>query len=326
MNDAALSCAHAIPLFPGVMSEPLPNFATPRRGAALAAIALQTIIAATTFVVAKAALTAFRPLELAGLRMIGAAVVMGALAAPGIIRRRAPVAKYWRELALLGVIGVMVNQVCFLSGLARSTPTHAALLYALTPAFVHLFALAGGDERPRLARGAGILLALSGAVVIIAGPGRHDSGGTLRGDLLILAGVIAWAAYSARARPVVRALGALRFTALTLVAGAIAGLPVVAPALSGLSLAAISAEAWMGLAFLIVFTSAIAYALWTFALRGLEATQVAISANAQPVLTAILSHLVLDEPIGFGVIAGGALVISGVALTQTQFAAGRAAA
>ena len=51
----------------------------PDRARATAAVALQTLIAASTFVVAKHALTDFRPLELAGLRMIGAALLMAAV-------------------------------------------------------------------------------------------------------------------------------------------------------------------------------------------------------------------------------------------------------
>jgi drug/metabolite transporter (DMT)-like permease len=128
--------------------------------------------------------------------------------------------------------------------------------------------------------------------------------------------VVAWAIYSAAGRRPVRELGALRFTSATLLAGALAGLPLVAPSLVRLEPAAIPPAAWAGLGFLVVFTSGLAYALWTWALRGLEASQVAIFANGQPVLTAVLSFLLLGEPLSAGLAAGGALVLAGVALTQ----------
>ncbi len=288
----------------------------PGRAAAIAALAGQTAIAASTFVIAKHALAAFRPLELAGLRLIGAALIMGTVAA-ALRRGGPPLRPHLPALALLGLVGVAVNQICFLVGLAYSTPTHAALLYALTPAFVHILALASRDERASWRLGLGILLAMAGALIVIAARSRGSTiRATLGGDLLILAGVVAWAVYSARGRTSVRALGALRFTAATLVAGALAGLAVTIPGMRHFEPASIPASAWAGLAFLVLFTSGLAYALWTWALRGLAASQVAVFANAQPVATALLSHAVLGESIGAALVAGGALVLVGVALTQ----------
>ena len=43
-------------------------------------------------------------------------------------------------MAGLGFLAVPLNQGLFLAGLARTTPGHAALLYALTPVFVFLLA------------------------------------------------------------------------------------------------------------------------------------------------------------------------------------------
>jgi drug/metabolite transporter (DMT)-like permease len=292
--------------------------APPSRLGATLALAGQTVIAASTFVIAKQALMAFRPLELAGLRLIGAACVMGGLAA---VARRGGLSFRGRvrDLFLLGLVGVTVNQICFLAGLARSTPTHAALLYALTPAFVHLLALATGDERPNLRLALGIAVAMAGAAIVISARSHGPHAAATRGgDLLILVGVVAWAAYSARARSAVRAMGALRFTAATLVAGAISGLPITLPGLRELEPARIPLAAWGGLAFLVLFTSGLAYALWTWALRGLTASQVAVFANAQPVATALLSAAVLGESFGLRLIAGGALVLAGVALTQVR--------
>lgn len=286
------------------------------RAAALFALAGQTAIAAGTFVIAKHALSAFRSLELAGLRMIGAALLMSSLAV--ILRRgRSSQRPRRRELAFLGFVGVTVNQICFLVGLAHSTPTHAALLYALTPAFVHLLALFARDERPNLRLALGILAAMAGAGIVITGRSRGAAmTATLGGDLLILVGVMAWSVYSARARNAVREMGALRFTASTLAYGALFGLPITLPGMFHLAPASIPASAWAGLAFLVLFTSGLAYALWTWALKRLAASRVAVFANTQPVATALLSSCVLGEAVGGTVIVGGGLVLAGVALTQ----------
>jgi drug/metabolite transporter (DMT)-like permease len=286
---------------------------------ALAAVSAQTLIAAFTFLIAKGTLTEIPPMALAMLRMVGAAVLMAL-----VLRFRPPGARgiprsAWPALALLGVIGVAVNQTAFLAGLARSTPTHAALLYALTPACVHLIARLKGDEAWSRRRAAGIGLALAGAAAIVAarapGAARAD---TRVGDLLIAIGVVAWAIYTAEAPRHVRALGAIRFTAATLIMGALVALPFGAFELRGLELARIPLSAWLGLGFLVVFTSGLAYACWTLAMKGLTASQVAVFVNFQPVLTALLSIAILGEKITASLLAGGALVCVGVALTQSE--------
>jgi len=289
------------------------------RWLAVAAVAGQTVIAAGTFLIGKQTLLAIPPLALATLRMAGAALLMAAVL--GVRARGArPIPRAaWPEIALLGVIGVTINQTAFLTGLKDSTPTHAALLYALTPACVQLLTLLAGEETLSRRRAAGILLALIGAAAIISvrTPG-HSAGNTRHGDLLIGIGVIAWAIYSARAPRHVRTIGAIRFTGLTLIAGALAALPFgIAPVLA-LDWARIPIGAWLGLGFLVVFTSGLAYALWTVAMKGLSATQVAVFVNFQPVLTAMLSVWLLGEALTKELLLGGGLVCLGVALTQSE--------
>jgi drug/metabolite transporter (DMT)-like permease len=320
-------CAYPAPMGDGTVvlapprTERPPAMAAHRRQA-LAAVSGQTVIAAFTFLIAKGTLDAVEPLALAMLRMAGAALLLGlAMGIPRDARPRRLDRAVLRELAWLGVIGVTVNQSCFLAGLARSTPTHAALLYALTPAFVHLIAIHTRDERPNALFGLGIGLALAGALVVIAvrsptATPSPDTTATVRGDLLILAGVLAWAIYSARAPRHVRTIGALRFTGVTAVAGGLAAIPIGLPAMIALTPRTVPLAAWGGLAYLIVFTSGIAYLLWTLAMKGLSATQVAVFANLQPVLTALLSAALLGERLSLALVVGGGLVLAGVALTQ----------
>jgi drug/metabolite transporter (DMT)-like permease len=288
------------------------------RRLALVAVSAQTVIAACTFLIAKGTLTAIPPLALATLRTAGSAVLMALVLRFRPKGTRAIPRSAWLPLAILGVIGVAVNQSAFLAGLARSTPTHAALLYALTPACVHLIARLRGEEAWSRRRAAGIGLALAGAAAIVgvrAPGGAHAD--TRAGDLLIALGVIAWAIYTAEAPRYVRAVGAIRFTAVTLIAGAVAALPFGVLPLSALDLARIPTGAWLGLGFLIVFTSALAYACWTIAMKGLTASQVAVFVNFQPVLTALLSIFFFGEKLTGALVLGGALVCVGIALTQS---------
>jgi drug/metabolite transporter (DMT)-like permease len=71
---------------------------------------------------------------------------------------------------------------------------------------------------------------------------------------------------------------------------------------------------WARLGYLGVITSVISYLLWYFALSRLEASRVAVFSNLQPVFTAVAALVLLQEPIHWELVVGGALVLAGVRL------------
>ena len=79
-----------------------------------------------------------------------------------------------------------------------------------------------------------------------------------------------------------------------------------------------SRAAWLGLAYLILVTSVIAYLIWYWALAHLPAARVAIFSNLQPLATAVLAHLFLGEHVTPQFVGGSLVVISGVILAQLR--------
>jgi drug/metabolite transporter (DMT)-like permease len=65
-----------------------------------------------------------------------------------------------------------------------------------------------------------------------------------------------------------------------------------------------------------VVTSVIAYLLWYWALKHLEAARVAIFSNLQPLAVALLAHIFLGEQITAPFMLGALVVIGGVLLAQ----------
>src|SRR2546423_1689924 len=86
-----------------------------------------------------------------------------------------------------------------------------------------------------------------------------------------------------------------------------------------LSTAAHAARAaWLGVAYLILVTSVIAYLLWYWALAHLPAARVAVFTNLQPLATAVLAHLFLGEHVTPQFVGGALVVIAGVVLAQLR--------
>lgn len=216
-----------------------------------------------------------------------------------------------------GFLGVFMNQVVFLWGLRWTLPSHAALLYALTPTAVLLLGWMRGLERPSFRKICGILLAFSGVVVLFQGrPGAALPAGWIKGDLLVLLAMLSWAGYTVISRPLVLKYGSETATALTIFVGFAMFLPVGCLGLIGFHPTQMPGDAWLGAIYLGIVGSVVMYLLWFHALGLREPSRVAIAANGQPILTALAGWMFYGQAVTpqFGL--GAAMVIAGVITTQ----------
>jgi drug/metabolite transporter (DMT)-like permease len=281
---------------------------------AYAAVTVQAVISSLTYLVARRAMVDLPPVPLLALRFVLAGSIFGVLLATGG-RASVPPRSLWVRLVVMGFLIGPLNQGFFFVGLSYSTPAHAALLYALTPTGVYLLSLWRGRERLRAGAVAGLLCALVGVVVLLLGRGLAAAAGPLKGDLLILVAVAAWVVFTDQGKQLIPSYGSTRMTAWTMVMGAIWVMPLLVTVDRGM-LARASGTTWACLGYLGIITSVISYLLWYFALSRLEASKVAVFSNLQPVFTAVASLVLLQEPIHWELMVGGALVLLGVRLTQ----------
>lgn len=278
-------------------------------------LVLQVAIAATTYLVAKLALASFTGLEVMFLRFAAALPLFaGLLLALG--RPFLPPRGEWLRLLGLGVVGMPLNQGFFLVGLAHSTPTHAGLLYGLSPLLIFVIYVLLGHERATRWKLGGLALALGGVAVVLGDQGSQGKTGVLLGDALIFLGVLSWALYSTFGRPSAVAFGGLRFTCWSAIAGSVLTLPFTPLAASVEHVQRAPAAAWAALAFLSVVTSFLSYLLWYYCLERMEASRVAVFGNLQPVVTAVLAWAVLGTPVTGLFALGAGLVVAGVYVTQ----------
>jgi drug/metabolite transporter (DMT)-like permease len=81
-------------------------------------------------------------------------------------------------------------------------------------------------------------------------------------------------------------------------------------------MAALSGWGTASLAYLAVVTSVLAWLIYYWALGRAEASRVAVWSNLQPVLTALIAWAVYGEAVTAPFLAGGAMVVAGVLLTE----------
>jgi drug/metabolite transporter (DMT)-like permease len=278
---------------------------------------LHSALSAGTYIAGKRALAELSPLDVALARFSLAALVHA-----GVLWRLR--VRFERRdlpgIAALGVLAVAVNQLLFLGGLALSTPGHAALLYAMTPIFVFLIERLRGRERGTPRKVVGIAVAFGGTVIVLSARGVLGVAGArdvLAGDVLLLGAVITWSLYAVGGKAYAARYGGLAAGAGTLVAGTLLCVP---PGLAFFfhpgKVAAASGWGLASLAYLVLVTSVLAWLIYYWALGRAEASRVAVWSNLQPVLTALLAWAVYGEALTAPFLAGGAMVVAGVLLTE----------
>ncbi len=224
------------------------------------------------------------------------------------------------RLAVAAALCVPVNQTFFLNG-ARLAPTsHVALIYASCPLFVLLMSIAMGQERLVPSRLAGVIASMLGVVVIgLDSFWRGGAGGqeTFRGDLMLVGAVASWGAYLTANKPLIARYGPLTVLTGTFLVGTVLHVPVALitmPSWAPLSNA--SGAAWRGLFFLTFVVTVVGLAFQNFAMRRLDASQVASFGNAAPLLTVFWGIWLFGESVTPALLVGGALTLGGILWTS----------
>ena len=219
---------------------------------------------------------------------------------------------------LLGASGVFLYNYFFFTGLKTVAAGRAALIVACIPVCVSALSALLHKERFGPARILGTLLSLGGVALVISNGDLPAlaSGGVSRGDLMILGCVAAWTAYSLGGRAAMRTMDPVHTVTWSCILGALMLLPAALAAHLIRDFTRISLPQWLGLAYLGILATGLAYAWYYKAIHTLGASRAAIFINLVPVFALTLGCLLLAEPLHASLATGGALVITGVWLTN----------
>jgi drug/metabolite transporter (DMT)-like permease len=268
-------------------------------------------------VVGRALAGAVDPTTLNIVRWTGAALILATLSGPAFWRHRRALWRERRLVAGLGLSGIGGFHLLQYTALAHTTVVNVALITATTPLYVALLARLLSGDRLDARRALGVALSIVGAVVVVS---RGDPTALVRlevrgGDLVQCVAVTLWALYTVLLRWRPADIPALPFLLATLLPGLLLSLVTYAGREFHLEM---SGEVALGLSYLVLFPSTLAYLAWGAGVRALGPQAAGAFSNLVPVYGALLAVLLLGEPFRAYHLVAAALVALGIWLVSRE--------
>ena len=277
------------------------------------------LIWGVNFSVVKVVLEELNPLVFNALRFPLAvlALTVAARRVPGPLL---PASEDVGRIVVLGLLGNVVYQLCFIYGLDWTRAGNASLLLSTTPVWTVILSGVAGHERATPQLAVGVFATLLGMLLVVFGRGDEISLGseTLRGDLLMVLASILWSIYTVGGRAPVARYGALRMTMWTLWVGTPALVLIAAVPLAELSPTSVSPGAWAGVVYAGLLSIGLAYLLWYRGVRLLGNNRTAVYSNLVPVAALLTAWLWLGEMPAPLQLVGATVIIGG--LSYARFA------
>jgi drug/metabolite transporter (DMT)-like permease len=222
-------------------------------------------------------------------------------------------------LVALGVLAVPGTQLVLVTGQRFLSPAMSGLVAAVGPAFSATLAWLFLRERTSRRARVGVVIAVlgvAGVVLLASGTGTALTIRDPRGAALVPLAQVAWAGYTVLSRSFAGRHAPLRTLTLAMASGTFVMLPVLPGALRAAQ--EITLVHWGWIVHLAVLGTVIPYLIWVSALVHLPAAETAAFMFLVPIAAIGWSALVIGErPSGVG-LAAGAVVLVGVALTQSR--------
>ncbi|MBO9449242.1 DMT family transporter [Tropicibacter sp. R16_0] len=226
-------------------------------------------------------------------------------------------------MALLGLSGVCLYNLFFFAALAEMPASRTALFVAFNPIAVALIGTLTAQRLLPIDQTAGICVALLGAVIVISG---GDMAGFLtdvragfgRGELFMLAAVGSWVGYTLLGHKALGSISPLATTTWAALFGFVflaLGLLISGPT-QPLQLPTLNCT--LAILFLAIGGTVVPFVWFYRGVRVLGPERTAVFTNLVPVFGVGLGAALLREPLETSMLAGGALVIVGVFLTNRK--------
>ncbi len=223
-------------------------------------------------------------------------------------------------ILLLGMTGVFSYNFLFFKGLKLIEAGRASVIIANNPIFIALFSAYFFKEKLTPLKVAGILISVTGAIVVITRGQVLEifKGGLGLGELYIFGCVISWVTYSLIGKVIMRDLSVLLSVTYSVIVGAAAlFLPAYFEGLTQ-DFTNYPASAWISLFFLGFFGTVLGFIWYYQGIKRIGPMKAGLFINFVPISAIVLSFFILGEPITVSLLLGVIFVSTGLYLTNRK--------
>jgi drug/metabolite transporter (DMT)-like permease len=302
---------------PVLVTTPRKSASDPRRTYSIQlalAFAAIYLVWGSTYLAIRYAVETIPPLVTAGIRH---SIAGGILLAWAWARGFRPTRANWISGIIVGALFFFVGHGSLHWAEQYVGSSLAALLIATEPMFILVLAWSLGQQRISRLSALGLGLGVLG-VAVLTGAELTIKGSSLMALLAVLLGSFAWSAGVVISPKVKLPSDALGRTALPTVCGAV--MLLAAAGLTGefhsTHWASISMKSILGLAYLIVFGSIIAFTAYTWLLQRCPPALVATHTYANPVVAVFLGWLLASEPLTPRVVLASVAILGAIVLIR----------
>ena len=283
---------------------------------------LEAVLAATvwgaSFIATKVALRDISPITIVWMRFAIGLLILGFMV---FMRKQfaLPAKNDWKYFALLGFLGITFHQWLQSNGLQTSEAGTTAWIVASTPVFMAVLGWFALREKLNGRKVTGIALAFMG-VLLVASRGDLSSISVGKfgapGDVLILMSAINWSIVSTLSRRGLNLYPAGLFTFYMMAFGLVFSSILFVYGGYYTEILSPTFDGWMGVGFLGIFCSGLAYIWWYDALQSLTTVETGVFLYIEPLVAMVVAFVILGESITIASVIGGAIILFGVWLVN----------
>ncbi len=227
--------------------------------------------------------------------------------------------KHWLRLIAAGFFGVAANQLLFFEGLNITTPISAAVIMTTNPIMVLSLSAIFLKVPLKLARILGIILGISGALVLIS-QGKSIEAifqeGESLGNLLVMLNALSYASYLVVVKPLMRDYKPLTVISWVFLAGFAFVIPFGAPQLSAIEWVNMPLKIYAEIGFVVLGTTFFAYLLNIYALKTVSSTTVSFYIYLQPLIATLAAISLGTDSLRPSMLISALLIFTGVYLVS----------
>lgn len=228
-----------------------------------------------------------------------------------------------RDLAVMAALslGVLGNHLLTLFGLRSVEAAVGGVIIGAAPAITALLSSLLIRDLPFRVVALGCTVSFGGvALVSSAGSSGEASANPWLGGSLVVLAQICWALYSIGGRRIMERFSPLTVNWTTLAFSLVPQIPLLWTDQKAVAagMDSVVPSAWLAVAFLIVFPTALGQQAWLYGVKGVGPSRAGIFINLIPVSALLLSVMILGEALDAVKIAGIVLILTGVWLVNWQ--------